>query len=271
MKLVKQSLYEKFTEEGDPITDMGIGGMKGALYSIVKEDRKHDYIKAHGIYQGRFYGQVNEEGNIDEFVVTGAVGRNQQYRTGTYFKVIFKTRHLFSKDKFYSSGTPKRIDKIKYIKELVDNSGITDFFEKDVTYNYHEPQIVNFRIKPEYKKYFKSGHYNADELIKRNINEKFKKDSDPIKDMGTGSYEVDFYGKLRDINKKAKLEKQKFFRELYGKTIEGNFKDEMLHVYKFKFKLKKIVESKYIGNVYYLIDENGGGHKLDDEKIKVWG
>lgn len=104
------------------------------------------------------------------------------------------------------------------------------------------------------------------------INEKFEEQSDPIHDMGIGGTEIDVNEEIGKINKQAKLLKQKFFRKLYGKTIEGYFSDEYGEFKIRKFKLKKVKELTFIKGIYYFVDENNIEHRLQSSlgKIKVW-
>lgn len=59
------------------------------------------------------------------------------------------------------------------------------------------------------------------------VNEKFIDDSDPIKDMGIGTYRVNFQEVYDDINPKIHLTNWlKYLESLVGKHINGKFKNK---------------------------------------------
>jgi len=170
-----QYIYEKFTEEGDPITDMGIGLASHAIEEIFKEDKTHKLIIG-----GR-------AGNIFSIIVSGAAGRGQQHRTGKRFMINFYSNDFYFETLKLKDGRPKRMsgnDKKNYAIELVTIVGIAEFFS-DVDYNPHENNVVIFHIKEEYRERFKPGSYGPEMF--ESLNEKFTKESDPIHDMGIGT------------------------------------------------------------------------------------
>lgn len=150
MKKVREYLYEKFSEEGDPIHDMGIGmNMTGIAQRIFKEDKKYPLIRS------------ASPGNIKELVVTGAVGRGKQSNVGTFFKIQFYGDKMFMPGVTTKDGRLKIMsgnDKVKYAEKLVTSLGMRDFFSL-IDYAVHDNTVVNFRIKPEFKTHFKPGHY----------------------------------------------------------------------------------------------------------------
>jgi hypothetical protein len=144
---------EKFSEGGDAIRDMGIGmNTKTICKGIMIEDNKHHLIPNN-----------HTPGNIREFVVTGAVGRNKQHLTGTYFKIQFWG------DEFYTimpNGKMKRMffrDKANYANQIIKDAGFDHMFS-DFNWNVHDKAVINFVIKPEFRGLFKPGHYQADEI-----------------------------------------------------------------------------------------------------------
>jgi hypothetical protein len=155
MKLVREHINEKFSEEGDPIKDMGIGiNMKSIIKKILIEDKKHSLILNAG-----------KPGNIREFVVTGAVGRNKQHLTGSYFKIIFWGNDFFFPPVPNKRGVPTRKrmmfrDKAAYAEQLLKDAGFDEFFS-DSNWNAHDKGVINFRIKPEFRSLFKPGHYKV--------------------------------------------------------------------------------------------------------------
>jgi hypothetical protein len=49
-------------------------------------------------------------------------------------------------------------DKAKYADQIIKDAGFEDFFS-DYNWSPHDKGVVNFRIKPEFRSYFKPGHY----------------------------------------------------------------------------------------------------------------
>jgi len=59
MKIVKEQLYEKFTEDSDPIKDMGIGQVLKCKKSIFKST-----YKSKAFTRGKFYKIVSEDESL---------------------------------------------------------------------------------------------------------------------------------------------------------------------------------------------------------------
>jgi len=146
---------EKFSEEGDAIHDMGIGlNTKSIIKAILIEDKKHDLIP-----------NTHASGNIREFVVTAAVGRNKQHLVGSYFKILFWGNDMYFPAINNKRGVPTRKrmmfrDKAAYADQLIKDAGFGEFFS-DFNWNPHDKGVINFRIKPEFRVMFKPGHYNV--------------------------------------------------------------------------------------------------------------
>jgi hypothetical protein len=71
------------------------------------------------------------------------------------------------------------------------------------------------------------------------INEKFKEDTDPIKDMGIGTEKVDFREKEYDIRPTIHIKNWlKFLEGFIGKIIKGKFKDDDNNIIDKEFKIK---------------------------------
>jgi hypothetical protein len=142
-------LTEKFVEDSDSVHDMGIGlaeTIKLAIKNIIEEDKKNEFIIGAG------------PGNVHYIHITGAVGRGQQYRAGTYFNINFYSNTLYSPIEKYKNGNPKRIDRISYASELVEKAGISECFY-NVASEYQTPYVIKFKIKPEYRKFFSPSTY----------------------------------------------------------------------------------------------------------------
>ena len=123
-------IYEKFTQDTDPIKDMGIGLSQiiaDAPKNIFLEDAKHLYLDTPGNIR-------NIEILADNFII------------------------YFWWDTFRDPKTKKIIQKLKYASKLVAKVGISRCFS---SINYHTNDYhVYFRIKTEYKKYFKNSYYS---------------------------------------------------------------------------------------------------------------
>jgi hypothetical protein len=151
MKLVREHINEKFHDSEDPINDMGIGilgNMENTIKGIIREDSKNHFI----------YGATG--GNIHYIEITGAVGRNQQAKTGNYFVIHFYSDTLYSQTERYNNGEPKKINRKNYAIDLINNAGISECFY-DVFTDYKISWKVRFKIKEEYKKYFKPNIISA--------------------------------------------------------------------------------------------------------------
>jgi len=144
----KKDVNEKFSEDSDPISDMNIGmiGMiENAIKFIFEEDRKH-----------KLTTNTTTEGNIYDINVTNSV--KNAYLVGTYFKIHFYSGKMFDDTKFYKNGKPRILNRKQYAIELVEKAGISECFY-EVDYAFHRHWIIDFKIKPEYRKYFKPGWY----------------------------------------------------------------------------------------------------------------
>lgn len=64
-------------------------------------------------------------------------------------------------------------------------------------------------------------------LVREHINEKFKRDSDPIEDIGIGGEEIDFYEKAKELiySKRNGFENWiKYIKDISKKQVYGTFK-----------------------------------------------
>jgi hypothetical protein len=158
MKLVREHINEKFTEDSpDPIFDMGIGFpslIKNVHKEIFKEDQKNTFF----VIDPWSFKKVKKRGVVELVKTSGAVGRNQQHRTGTRFMIFFNERNFYSSTNVHKNNNPVRINKKEYAIELINKANIMRCFS-DVEYNAHNPFVVIFKIKEEYRKFFTPGHH----------------------------------------------------------------------------------------------------------------
>ena len=136
MKLVREHIFEKFSEDSDAIQDMGIGItniLPNAAETIFDVDAKNLLLST---MEGR--GNLNHiRININKF--------SFDYYSNTY-----------------RNWRGKPFNKTKYSTYLLKEAGILQCFEKNPEqgrYSNHGVQIT-FIIKDEFVKYFKQGWYD---------------------------------------------------------------------------------------------------------------
>lgn len=149
MKLVREHINEKFTQDSDPVEDLGIGIpelIKDAPKNILFEDLKHEYLK--NLEEHEYLKNLEELGNISIIHIEGARGNAKR------FIIIFNSGRLKNEE-------GKQINRKQYAEYLVKISGISKVFS-DVYIGYHDVHNIVFRIKPEYQKYFNIGRHYLD-------------------------------------------------------------------------------------------------------------
>jgi hypothetical protein len=155
VKLVREHiLFEKFTEEGDPIHDMGIGLstiINQAIKKIFKEDSDKIYVKP---FEERLI-KISQNSSFQHMSV----------EKDKFFMKLFSNR--------YYDKNGKKIDKKKYCIKLLKYADIFRCMEKKIKVyppRENEDSYIaweyTFTIKPEYVKYFKAGMYYPEEYIK---------------------------------------------------------------------------------------------------------
>jgi len=232
MKLVKEILYEKFTEEGDPIKDMGIGGY---TFDTLKNGTIIECTKAFGTSLGG--------------VIRGYNDAAKQIRYGSYL-LIFNIKRL---DKYYISFNYRNAggpiswgDKELFKKQQAESLETVKRFQKE----YKDDPIGSTRNIPKYSGGFisKIGRNKFDNMFKiiergvdlsESVNEKFIEKSDPIHDMGIGKQKIcfgDIFYPMYDeyvkehgndfISKYTKPYFKKFKQQvedlIYGRFVKGH-------------------------------------------------
>ena len=155
MRLVKNHINEKFTEESDPIRDMGIG-YDHYVRTIVK----------------RYYNLFNtlSSQQIKERYLKKYSDQLQEIKDLGCPDFCYVLFELLSDLKEHSDTLTPNIIK-SYIDDISSDP---------------EDQILTIKIKNLFVKIFKDVFYIDLDLME-SINEKFIEDSDPIRDMGIGS------------------------------------------------------------------------------------
>lgn len=145
MKRVKEKLYEKFSEEGDPIEDLGIGKnvLKEKIFHIIKDIYLSDSQNL--IELIRFYSNEN---NI------------------LFFLFEFNDKIFTETDNKYAK---------KYIQSLLEKTLSPTLFSKIIQYKKDKVQLY---INKKYNKYFEfryAGMYTSDWPNVRNYMDNYEK------------------------------------------------------------------------------------------------
>jgi len=152
------SVNEKFTEEGDPIKDMGIGIYAHHDFSTVKKLLQWIWDALPTIFGG----------SIPEDIIYNTVDSG-----------FYRDMDIWSKINKYVSKY-LTLNGEKYIIDWDGNNAIHNALMRK-----------GYQIFPEMKKFWKDSTYNDKPQFKINesLNEKFSDESDPIHDMGIGMKE----------------------------------------------------------------------------------
>jgi hypothetical protein len=171
MKIVKEHIiFEKFTEESDPIQDLGIG------YPTLKKFWYEERTKM---------GPKNISHTFNEFFP-----EEENLKEDDKFSIVMAVFYML--DYLSTSNSSKDHQRL---------------FDKTIERSRSDYPRMNWS-KNEFKKkvaYILNKHFNTN----ISLNEKFTEDSDPIKDMGIGAITVQLYPnfntKLRKISSKRIL------------------------------------------------------------------
>jgi hypothetical protein len=151
MKIVREHINEKFSDESDPVADMGIGIsdlVKNAPQKIFQLDQ--DYLDNEGYY-------FKDGDIIYAAIAQGTIIKQISIRENEFYISLYSERIVGENRKW--------IDKTKYCKKLVKKAGI-DFLFSHVIKNPKDEPIacwgVNFIYKANTKKYFRNfiGDFN---------------------------------------------------------------------------------------------------------------
>jgi len=223
MKIVKEILYEKFTEDSDAIQDMGIG------------------------FVAKIKKAIKEIVNDSEFGL-GSIISNISYING---KLICNTKFSIPSNAPYFQYIFSKHGMAEYmIFPAADTSHIFGTIQQNMNDSYEH--II--QIKHRYKQYFKKA---------LTLHEKFEEDSDPIKDLGIGKIDIHKHCKELKLKNDSLQLPREFLESLIGKTISGNFKRgffETTSFYKFKifsyvmaFGTDRIEFKDELGNYYVVL------------------
>ena len=127
MKAVREHINEKFSEESDPITDMGIGGVHlidNSWQRIFDLDRK---ILNKTPY---LFKDEDEDQNVI-YKSYGSFIRSISIERDAY---VFR---LYSDNIYWDKGNKTKenpLDKLNYILDLIKNAGIYNLFDRIESY-----------------------------------------------------------------------------------------------------------------------------------------
>ena len=183
MKIVKESLYEKFVEDSDPVEDLGIGMLnriKGAYNKLLKAFEKTKQK------DGGYEFQYANSNNWDSSDLLHGI----QY-SGNKIIFIFNYASVPNTDtsrNYRTKGTKKIINNItrkEYVIEWIKRAELDSVIDIESgswinEYNSH----LTFNINPNVIEHFKD--YFFDKVNEEYLYEQFVEDSDPIRDMGIG-------------------------------------------------------------------------------------
>ena len=149
MKLVKEYINEKFTEDSDPLNDMGIGIVKlieDGVKRIFNIDIEEHLIPGYG-----------GDGNINRIRITDNIFSFEFYS-----------------DEYCKIWKNSKFNRKRYCKYLLKRARIYDCFEKNPKedfYSSSDAKCVKFKIKEEFIRFFQNGVYDEMSYISSNGND----------------------------------------------------------------------------------------------------
>jgi hypothetical protein len=207
MKLVREYLNEKFTEDSDPIQDMGIGGKRMYYFfyiSVWGADLLIDFENP---------DQINLLKWLKTHRNHNMLSSKEIYEIRKLCKKAGILMHYKSDDRYHLPSISKYHGPDISIRESEVNNK-EDLFKPGIYHNWINVSEVN--LDPDY-------HYKVirnGKPVKESLYEKFTEESDPIQDMGIGG-----------IPNKI----QKLFNNYFSKfgNLDFKFEDDLKTIYVF--------------------------------------
>ncbi len=160
MRLVKEILYEKFTEDSDPIDDMGIG----VKHLLERSKEKIEQFASLNVKKYEYIDSIKYDGTI--------FWRSSWYIPMKYVYVIISEKIIivhFYRNIYRKIGTKDILNKIDMAKELLEYTNLSLCIEEQENYKFDYPHDyfkayppytrlteIIFNIKDEYLKYLSS-------------------------------------------------------------------------------------------------------------------
>jgi len=233
MKLLREHINEKFTEDSDPIADMNIGmihDIKLWMKSMGKLFRNKD----HALACSAIYGKLDF---VEYLLAAGAnVHANNDYalrwasnygHTGVV-KVLLAAGadvHTYDDYALLWASVNGHTEVVKPLLAAGANvHADNDHALKWASVNGHTEvvKVLKDHIAKEKRK-----------KVKESVNEKFTEDSDPIHDLGIGG--ISFEEKRKETIGAEYLKSSEwldYLRSLIGKTISGDFGKKGIKTFK---------------------------------------
>jgi ankyrin repeat protein len=168
-KAVKENLNEKFTEDSDPIHDMGIG--------IIELMRNF----ANEIACPYYMDDINDKNKLSNFLVKCA-----EYNQPHFIEYLLTLGANVEGPPNHAPGSPLRWaiyeNNIEVVKVLLKNGANVNNSCDHYKFKEYDLKIRYPNVIPEILDMLKTAALKS----KNKINEKFFEDSDPIEDMGIG-------------------------------------------------------------------------------------
>ena len=152
MKLVREHIDEKFTEEGDPIKNMGIG---------TREYLKREYKKL--VLTGGMW-------NIYDLYFRSIYGDSNEGYSRYVVRIMIHTLRKIIERNMKPQVAFEKTCKEEYEKDNLDSSDISKI--REITADFLNKKY-HLDIDPEFRH-------------KKRVNEKFTEEGDPLKDLGIG-------------------------------------------------------------------------------------
>lgn len=158
MKLVKEYINEKFTEDSDPVQDLSIGVKSAIEYSFKKFFELNKEYGEKIYYSSHYYTYLPLK------------SCTRTYPAPFSFSDIKDILCINIYSDTYYSKNKKVINKKRLINKLIKESGLNIFF-KIIPSNNTDDAIseVYYKIKPEYREFFSKE--KIQKIIKISINE----------------------------------------------------------------------------------------------------
>jgi ankyrin repeat protein len=186
-KVVKESLNEKFVEDSDPVTDMGIG-TRAQISRWMKERGEEDTDE-------NALAECAKAGKLDWVKFLIAAGANVHFINDYALRWASGNGHLEIVKELLKAGADVHADHnyaLAYAKQC-DYQDVVDFLED---------YIANEK---------KSKH----RTVRESLLEKFVEDSDPVADMGIGNKD--------EKSRQSIVKREKDLANPYDRTVDGGF------------------------------------------------